>query len=81
MSNRLPVFDVFRNSFRYMLEHYRILSLFCIFSFWEYICSAVSIWRTTCWAAHFIFFTPICSISFCPGLFQPAEIIFQAGIY
>ena len=33
MSNRLPVFDVFRNSFRYMLEHYRILSLFCIFSF------------------------------------------------
>ena len=36
MSNRLPVFDVFRNSFRYMLEHYRILSLFCIFSFYTH---------------------------------------------
>ena len=33
MSNRLPVFDVFCNSFRYIAENYRTLSIFFILSF------------------------------------------------
>ena len=77
MSNRLPVFDVFRNSFRYMLEHYRILSLFCIFSFLGiYMLGGFNLADNLLGGAFYLLYT--CSISFLSGFISTGRNYFPS---